>query len=428
MEKFDVAEREEAIFRKHMEMARLELEAELQAAADRTPDAGTDRLPLMQVRTTTMDILTRMGRVRIRVRMGRRATLRKVGRKYKRCWETPFRELHFRGEHAAVTPGVEELVVMVACETGSFEKGAAICGKFGLGLSDDRARGVTLRAGRACKPELLPGKSERAAGPDDILVVMMDGWMARHRGGGWGVEGTGPEEKTDWKEIKSAVMFRLSGLCETGRNRRILVEKHIVASPPDTDPADFGAKVRAAAVRMGLGTARKTYVVQDGGIALWNIFEDRFARCATGELDYYHASEHLHALADALFPAAEDAARRETWLRAVLDGLRQEGYSPLADALDAAEKSLSDPKTAEAAAILREIAYFRKHERHMAYDKAAAEGVPIGSGAMESQCSQFQNRFKRRGQFWTARGSGPFLEAYAWYANGELPFLRKRPA
>ena len=72
---------------------------------------------------------------------------------------------------------------------------------------------------------------------------------------------------------------------------------------------------------MGLGTARKTYVVQDGGIALWNIFEDRFARCATGELDYYHASEHLHALADALFPAAEDAARRETWLRAVLDGL-----------------------------------------------------------------------------------------------------------
>ena len=47
----------------------------------------------------------------------------------------------------------------------------------------------------------------------------------------------------------------------------------------------------------------------------------------------------------------------------------------------------------------------------MAYDKAAAEGVPIGNGAMESQCSRFQNRFKRRGQFWTARESGSFLEA-----------------
>ena len=46
MEKFDVAQREEAIFRKHMEMARLELEAELPAAADRTPDVGTDRQAL----------------------------------------------------------------------------------------------------------------------------------------------------------------------------------------------------------------------------------------------------------------------------------------------------------------------------------------------------------------------------------------------
>ena len=428
MEKFDVAKLEEAIFRKHMEAARRELEEELQAEAGRTPAAGTDGLPLKQVRTTTMVVLTRMGPVRIRVLIGRRATLRKVGKKYKRCWETPFRELYFHGGHSAVTPGVEDLVVMVACETGSFEKGAAVCGKFGLELSDDRMRSVTLRAGRACKPELLPGKSARAAGPDDILVVMMDGWMARHRGVGWGVKGAAPDAKIDWKEIKSAVLFRLSGLCATGRNRRILVEKHIVAVPPDTDPVDFGAKVKSAAVRMGLGTARKTYVVQDGGIALWNVFEDRFARCTTGELDYYHASQHLHALADALFPAAEDASRREAWLRAVLEGLKKEGYSPLDAALDAAEKSLADSKTAQTAAILREIAYFRKHEGHMAYDKAAAEGVPIGSGAMESQCSQFQNRFKRRGQFWTGRGSGPFLEAYAWYANGELSFIHKRPA
>lgn len=47
---------------------------------------------------------------------------------------------------------------------------------------------------------------------------------------------------------------------------------------------------------------------------------------------------------------------------------------------------------------------------------------------MESQCSQFQDRFKRRGQFWTSAGSGPFLEAYAWYANGELRYLHRQPA
>lgn len=34
---------------------------------------------------------------------------------------------------------------------------------------------------------------------------------------------------------------------------------------------------------------------------------------------------------------------------------------------------------------------------------------------MESQCSQNQNRFKRRGQFWSKGGFASFLEAYVWY-------------
>ena len=65
MEKFDVAEREAAIFHKHMEAARRELEEELQAAADRTPEIGTDGLALRQVRTTAMVILTSMCSVKI---------------------------------------------------------------------------------------------------------------------------------------------------------------------------------------------------------------------------------------------------------------------------------------------------------------------------------------------------------------------------
>ena len=39
---------------------------------------------------------------------------------------------------------------------------------------------------------------------------------------------------------------------------------------------------------------------------------------------------------------------------------------------------------------------------------------------MESQCSQFQNRFKRRGQFWSYNGSAAFLEVAVRYQNGEI--------
>ena len=63
----------------------------------------------------------------------------------------------------------------------------------------------------------------------------------------------------------------------------------------------------------------------------------------------------------------------------------------------------------------------------MGYRTARREGVPIGSGAMESQCSQNQNRFKRRGQFWSKGGFASFLEAYVWYTNDEIKYLY-RPA
>ena len=51
----------------------------------------------------------------------------------------------------------------------------------------------------------------------------------------------------------------------------------------------------------------------------------------------------------------------------------------------------------------------------------------LGRGAMESQCSQNQNRFKRRGQFWSKGGFASFLEAYVWYTNDEIKYLY-RPA
>jgi hypothetical protein len=40
-----------------------------------------------------------------------------------------------------------------------------------------------------------------------------------------------------------------------------LLEKNIVASPPETAPVDFGAAVQAEARRRGLGRARYVYLV-----------------------------------------------------------------------------------------------------------------------------------------------------------------------
>lgn len=100
-----------------------------------------------------------MGMVRLVVRCGARQTEKEAGKRYGRCWETPFRECHFRGERSAVTLWAERLAAMAACETGAFEKAAPVCREFGMALCGDRVRDVTLRAERACDWKLLPPAS-----------------------------------------------------------------------------------------------------------------------------------------------------------------------------------------------------------------------------------------------------------------------------
>jgi hypothetical protein len=53
--------------------------------------------------------------------------------------------------------------------------------------------------------------------------------------------------------------------------------------------------------------------------------------------------------------------------------------------------------------------YFDRHGDHLAYATVEAQGCPKGSGAIESTCSQLQDRFKRTGQFWTLRGENCLL-------------------
>ena len=69
----------------------------------------------------------------------------------------------------------------------------------------------------------------------------------------------------------------------------------------------------------------------------------------------------------------------------------------------------------------REAAYFEAHQGHWDYAAKAERGEPIGSGAMESGCKQYQLRFKRPGQFW-AHEEG-LLELYSRRMSGRWDSL-----
>jgi hypothetical protein len=167
----------------------------------------------------------------------------------------------------------------------------------------------------------------------------------------------------------------------------------------------------AEAQRHGLAQAARVLVVADGAIWIWNLTGDRFAQ-AQQRLDYYHASQHLWAVAHALHPQDEVQAR--VWIRPLLRKLKDGRTPALLSDLRALAKRLRHKKRQ---AVENERHYFQEHRHRMDYTAARRAGEPQGSGAMESTRRQYQWRFKRPGQFWSCAGDEAWMCLETFWRN-----------
>jgi hypothetical protein len=126
-------------------------------------------------------------------------------------------------------------------------------------------------------------------------------------------------------------------------------------------------------------------------------------------LDFFHASEHLHAaIAAAYGDGTRETRERYEHLREVLRD-DHGGVDRVIRALDYLRKRF--PKRD---AIRRCAAYFRKHRRRMNYAALVERGLPIGSGAVEAACKTLvAQRLKLSGMRW-GNGAQAILTARGW--------------
>ena len=320
-----------------------------------------------------------------------------------------------------ISPELQSRLAFNATATGSYEKAAATATRWGTPVSDDTVHAVVQRLGQPACALVLPLPKLLTPEPEFSIVIMMDGWMVRRRGQDWGVSRRKKSaERVEWKEVKSAVIYRLEQNVMKASGRGLLVQKYVVASPPETTPADFGAAVHTEALRRGLGRAKKIYIVIDGAVWLWNLAGDRFSN-AIHILDFHHASEHLWAVAHSLHGQGTEQAR--AWAQPLLHKLRHGQEEKVVRTLEA----LLDPCSALAqetqAAVRTPVEYFQTHREHIHYGKVARQGGPIGSGSVESLCNQLQNRFKRTGQFWKPSGLRHLLTLDVLLRNQDFDVL-----
>lgn len=178
---------------------------------------------------------------------------------------------------------------------------------------------------------------------------------------------------------------------------------------------DFGDLLLAEARRRNMGGAAKTVFISDGAKWLKEIARTRFP-AATWILDFYHAAEHLHDLANTVYEFDSKDARRtvKKWTRWLL--------KDKVDDIIRQARSLATEKKRNN--INTQLEYFKSNRNGMLYKTFHDRGYFIGSGVVEAGCkSVIGKRLKQSGMFWSEDGAENILTFRAALESNRMDIL-----
>jgi hypothetical protein len=124
-------------------------------------------------------------------------------------------------------------------------------------------------------------------------------------------------------------------------------------------------------------------------------------------VDYYHASERLGALAEALFGSGREA---QAWVRKMQRLLLKPGGVGRVLHSAAALRQRRKLRGKRLAAFGRAYRYLQARRQHLRYADYRRVGLPIGSGVTEAACKTvFAQRLKLSGMRWQKAGAQTIL-------------------
>ena len=419
---------ESEVLRQTQELQRRAVESGAQAKADATP-------PCCPVCGHQLTRLSHDHARTFRTRFGP-VTLRRTRGYCRRCtkWRFPADAVLGLEESAGCSPAVQDLAALLASKMPVGEAATVLAHLTGVKLSEatlhrearrqgERAQSVRRRldAPSAIAP---PAQGELSLEPYQ-MIIELDAWNIRERDD-WGRTAQvrrGGEEPSRWHWVWTGTVFRLDHRSRTAGGRPVLSQRGFVATRQGLDA--LREQLHAEALRRGLGQAAGALVIGDGAVWLWRLADDRWPQ-ARQRLDYWHAVEHLAAVGRARF--GEDRAALHAWLGPLKRQLKNESAVKVIGQLEALLAELEEGSPARETAA-QEVAYLREHQSRMDYRRAQRRKEPLGSGAVEATCAQYQCRFKRTGQFWSPAGDEALLCLDTFWRNERwhLLFPHTRP-
>lgn len=212
-----------------------------------------------------------------------------------------------------------------------------------------------------------------------------------------------------WQEVKLACLYDVDDRVVTP-TRGLLTRRSVVAVRGT--PEALAARLWPQAAALG-ADHRRVVVLGDGAPWIWHLAEVVFPQ-RVEILDWYHADEHISAVARVLY--GEGTEKAMTWRTTQLDRLATDGVDHILESLrflGAHQRTV-----AKRAAVADLERYLTTNRERMRYHTFRAAGYAIGSGAVESAVSHVvQQRMKRVGMRWRSAGADAMLALRSIYRS-----------
>lgn len=237
--------------------------------------------------------------------------------------------------------------------------------------------------------------------------------------------GGDPRGAVVWREVKVGILARFCHwVRESGEHAFTIKQRRAVAVLGDIEA--LKPRFQLEALRQSIEQAPRVVWLSDGGAGLWRVFRELLAAYATGILDFYHAVQNLWKAVKVWKDGRSRRARQWwEWAR------RRLHYGSIDEVLIKlyVVRAEAHLRPAVRQALENLCTYLETHREHLDYARFRQEGLPIGSGCMESACKWLiEQRFKGVGMRWSESGFNHLLHLRLAWTNERFESLFARPS
>ncbi len=276
---------------------------------------------------------------------------------------------------------------------------------YGIVIGESTIRCITMRHAKEIQKRSrgLPQGLPKKVAAKQTFIAEMDGTMVPTVSSDPAQSDRRKGKSVQWQEAKVS-LAHAHGSTELTYAATLL---------GDVDSA--GKQLRACAKRAGFGKGHHAHGVGDGASWIAQQMKQRFGSQGSYLLDFYHVCDYLSAAAKAL---ESQPPAQQAWMDLQKQRLKGQGLGALLNEL---QRGLEPQATLDKDAPVRRCyRYLSQRQDQLDYEGAISQGLPIGSGEIESAHRYLiQKRLKLPGAWWQAANAENMLALRVNRANGE---------